>query len=521
MSTSNRTSNRGGAKSSKQQQNHSGGEVNHKTDSNNKSSTDAANNTNSKAHKNDTGSATNNAGNNKSLKNIAGGKQATSKPGIQPTAEQLRIARLTNSSKTPGLDGGEEGEFTKKIRTVMDATNKSEEAACAALAECDGDVSRAVEVLLESDEFEFTSVKKKKNKTVPNSKTESGKDKSSGGGEEGELNHVTSANGGGGNFERRGGRGRGRGGSTTDRGGRPFRSRENKENEGRPGGDDFTGGDRPRRGGLGGPRMTNGPRAGPRGGRGGGRGGPGGPRTYSSRGGDGRDGFPKSIDTWNNPGSEDTAAAPGKMETWGEFPSPEDWDNEEYTGSLADSKVFTPSSATDNLPATVVNPGSVDPASITSHPDSHTLNTSFNSTEVADTTSGTTGGVSVSGGTSDELRPPTQSPVSIPGTLTAAQSQYLSQLTQQATAQSQASSQPLAPSYATVSSPPTPVSYTTEFVNSYSTTLNDIGSTGGPGAQVLPQRQSKAPRTRVPPPSKIPASAVEMPPGPGETGSSG
>lgn len=27
----------------------------------------------------------------------------------------------------------------------------------------------------------------------------------------------------------------------------------------------------------------------------------------------------------------------------GEFPSPEDWDNEEYTGSLADSKVFTPS----------------------------------------------------------------------------------------------------------------------------------------------------------------------------------
>ncbi len=28
-----------------------------------------------------------------------------------------------------------------------------------------------------------------------------------------------------------------------------------------------------------------------------------------------------------------------------EFPSPEDWDNEEYTGSLADTKVFTPSTA--------------------------------------------------------------------------------------------------------------------------------------------------------------------------------
>jgi len=28
---------------------------------------------------------------------------------------------------------------------------------------------------------------------------------------------------------------------------------------------------------------------------------------------------------------------------WDTFPSPEDWDNEEYTGSLADTKVFTPS----------------------------------------------------------------------------------------------------------------------------------------------------------------------------------
>ena len=34
-------------------------------------------------------------------------------------------------------------------------------------------------------------------------------------------------------------------------------------------------------------------------------------------------------------------------EKWGDdFPSPEDWDNEEYTGSLADSKVFTPSGGT-------------------------------------------------------------------------------------------------------------------------------------------------------------------------------
>lgn len=35
-------------------------------------------------------------------------------------------------------------------------------------------------------------------------------------------------------------------------------------------------------------------------------------------------------------------------ENWGTFPSPEDWDNEEYTGSLADTKVFTPSGGTES-----------------------------------------------------------------------------------------------------------------------------------------------------------------------------
>lgn len=36
------------------------------------------------------------------------------------------------------------------------------------------------------------------------------------------------------------------------------------------------------------------------------------------------------------------------IENWDTFPSPEDWDNEEYTGSLADTKVFTPSGGADN-----------------------------------------------------------------------------------------------------------------------------------------------------------------------------
>jgi len=35
-----------------------------------------------------------------------------------------------------------------------------------------------------------------------------------------------------------------------------------------------------------------------------------------------------------------------KLEKWDEFPSAEDWDNDEYIGSLTESKVFTPSTQT-------------------------------------------------------------------------------------------------------------------------------------------------------------------------------
>lgn len=50
------------------------------------------------------------------------------------------------------------------------------------------------------------------------------------------------------------------------------------------------------------------------------------------------------------------------------FPSPEDWDNEEYTGSLSDTKVFTPSnvggdsSGNDSMSTHTVN-SSTDPSS--------------------------------------------------------------------------------------------------------------------------------------------------------------
>lgn len=54
------------------------------------------------------------------------------------------------------------------------------------------------------------------------------------------------------------------------------------------------------------------------------------------------------------------------------FPSPEDWDNDEYQGSISDTKVFTASnvggdiSATDTIASLTVNNSSTDPSLTTS-----------------------------------------------------------------------------------------------------------------------------------------------------------
>merc|ERR1719411_333345 len=75
------------------------------------------------------------------------------------------------------------------------------------------------------------------------------------------------------------------------------------------------------------------------------------------------------IDTWNPIGSEqqdqrlrNNKDAFDNAGNWGDdFPAADDWDNEEYTGSLADSKVFTPSSASAKAVGEPVN-GSAAPS---------------------------------------------------------------------------------------------------------------------------------------------------------------
>nr|CAD7196532.1 unnamed protein product [Timema douglasi] len=482
-------------------------------------------------------------------------------PKIQPTAEQMRIAQIIDTRT-------EDPDLKDKIKQVMDATRKTEDEVCTALHDCDNDLDRAVNMLLEGmgqGEWE-TSVKKKKNRQPSTTKCESSVNNL-----EAEQDDWAQDRGGNSDRDRsrtRGGgppRMRGRGGLDN----RGWRGRENKENERNL----DEGRDGYRRGGG---RMMNGPGRG-RGGRGGGRLGP---RTFQSRE---KGGFSRPIETWT--GSEDTSGESLKMENlgnefsstedwdietipgsgtnvgtgnvsdkWGDdFPSPEDWDNEEYTGSLADSKVFTSSGGT--MEPVPTNEPLVD------------LAAQNLSSSVASSSSQMSQSIDIHQAQSQL----SQSPIQVGmGTLSAAQSEYLNQLAQ--ASESLKSAGGLSSSSASVSvygttsagypttsstvyQPPSPPSGfaatsgdegntvttkqlalgrkfgTTALEASFSTS-NYVSPVNSYGSQLTNQIQeqsmetssipvqmpvqsmpsrTKTQRPRVPPPSKIPSSAVEMP----------
>ncbi|KAL0279069.1 UNVERIFIED_CONTAM: hypothetical protein PYX00_000700 [Menopon gallinae] len=467
----------------------------------------------------------------KTQKNDAKSENKSLDPRTQPTAEQMRIAQLISKEE-------DDTNLKEKVKQVMDATRKTEDDAITALHDSDHDINKAVNMLLEGEaqgEWE-TSGKKKKNRQPTGAKSNEVANNRTGGegdGEEGET-PVPAANTEREKPRNRGGppRLRGRGGNDRVSG----RGRENKENEQNTE-EGFTknrGEGGFRRGGRG---MANGP--GSRSGRGG-RGGRLGPRTFQSRDKSGGS-FPRSIETWNNPVPESSAENNLKMESWGgEFPSPEDWDNEEYTGSLAESKVFTPSGG--------IEPSIVAPENLQDSSNQEML---------------------MSSATQDYHQashlPPSPLPVGV-GTLNAAQTQYLSQLTaqsenlksavgigsgaagstsvytgagaqgansyqnsasQRVTYQSNTGSsypvnagnvpggnttyQGSSASFHSANQPSvfTSQTYNNSGVGSYGSQLSD-----GPGTDAVQSTQparTKTQRARVPPPSKIPQSAVEMP----------
>ncbi len=240
----------------------------------------------------------------------------------QPTAEQIRIAQITDVNS-----GSEDPKMREKVASLMETTHRSEEDVCCALYECDNDLDRAVIFLFETlpvGAFE-TSSKKKKNRLTSGSGDAIGDEWGDNGTSGPNNNDVRERS-----RNRTGMRG-GRGGSDS----RGWRGRESREND-RNASDNR--GERVERWQGGGSRGSG--RGGFRGGFGsrGGRGGRGGSRgTNRDNNRLFRPEENHEVETWTN--SLVTATVDqNKTEDWGG-----DWDNEEYTESLADSKVFTAS----------------------------------------------------------------------------------------------------------------------------------------------------------------------------------
>lgn len=361
---------------------------------------------------------------------------------MQPTAEQIRIAQILE------LKNGNQDPTREKVIQLMEMTERSEEDACLALYECDNDVEQAVIYLLENLEVGalVTNMKKKKNKSAQDG---------SGDGDEFESSNNREASKGdsdrkGARGSNRGGgmganRGRSRGGGGGGRDGRTGEIGENREDRGKPRG----------RGGF-----SN------RGGRG---------RGTSGRGGRERN-FrpqeqPQEIDNWD-PTSTQIDSNKNEDQTWGNCG---DWDNEEYTGSLAETKVFTPStqqdiSAPPGLEQQIHQPPPTD----------------YSST-VSGNTTGQYGELHSASTAAQQLRQALEMPSlaqqsSVP--LSAEQSQYFNTLGSQNSGAGAA------------------------YQSSVQYSYNDQQQAPRSQAQ---QAQQQRTRARVPPPSKIPASAVEMP----------
>jgi len=264
---------------------------------------------------------------------------------LVPTSEQLRLAQITQSA-----DNNKDPQRKAKIIQIMEITGKSEDDVATALFDCNWDETVAIEMLLDESSG-FGSWEETGNK-----KKSKNKDKDEASRENEDFNDdfdPTNSD----NRERSRNRGpprlRNNRGSSNYGGGRgdsEWKNRENQENE-----RNFEGGRG--RGGRGmGPRGRGGhvgmaPRS--RGGRGGPRGG--GSNNHKpdfDRGGPGAGEGLGQIDTWNPIGAEKqenqrlrhNKDAFDNAGNWGDdFPAAEDWDNDEYTGSLSDTKVFTPS----------------------------------------------------------------------------------------------------------------------------------------------------------------------------------
>ncbi|KRF80086.1 uncharacterized protein Dvir_GJ22126, isoform F [Drosophila virilis] len=547
---------------------------------------------------NDTGAITHGAAVHK--KADANKTEKPEKAQPKATTEQLRIAQITNSTT-------EDPQINEKVTLLLTMTQRSEEEVCCALNECDYDLEAAANFLIEIlPQGAFAKYeKKRKNKTANAVADGAGGDADWADGNANADRREKSRN----RSANRGGRG-----GTDSRGWRGREARENDRNmrESRGGdrgedraNDNYRG---QRNGGRGGPGggVGGGGRDGGRGGgfmsrpgRGGGRmggrsGGPRGDRGYGLRNNANNEDH-HEVELWDNTiaqNAEKQQQQQSHDDAWG------DWNNEEYEGSLKDSKVFTPSNLNSQTAASVVSGGgaAVTAAELSAPPGlehhhlgggvaqgSH-LSALVGSSEDSGSSapapvasiSGTSaatpmmqysaavsnpppqlqsvvstpssvagGGASVALNSSpyvanaaadtfssaasaaatlvqqaqqqaQQLQQQQQTPLKPSATLSAEQSQYFNSLTSQgasptAAAAAAAAVQPsMAAVYGSQSSGST-AQYSSTYANVFASAPGSSMGTPNSNSEQSQQPQVRRARVKLPPPSKIPASAVEMP----------
>ena len=190
---------------------------------------------------------------------------------------------------------------------------------------------------------------------------------------------------------------------------------------------------------------------------------------------------PQEIDNWD-PASTQVTTENKNDETWGDCG---DWDNEEYTGSLSDTKVFTPSGATQSSGQDLAAPPGLEQQIL--NPPSQNDVPQYSATVASSTATagalnnGQYDGLHSTTTAAAQLRQALEMPLGQSSSLSAEQSQYFNTLgAQNSTA--------------------------------YSSTVQYQGYNDQANQQApRQQQQQQRPRARVPPPSKIPSTAVEMP----------
>ncbi|XP_029436016.1 ubiquitin-associated protein 2-like isoform X16 [Rhinatrema bivittatum] len=240
--------------------------------------------------------------------------QTQHKQRPQATAEQIRLAQMISDHN--------DADFEEKVKQLIDITGKNQDECVIALHDCNGDLNRAINVLLEGNpdthSWEMVGRKKGVSGQKESAQTEPSEDNK----ESHERDRDYS--------RRRGGLPRrGRGASR----GREFRGQENGLDGGKTGGPSGRGTERGRRGrgrGRGG--------SGRRGGRFSAQGmGTFNPADYAEPTNT-EENYGSNSSTWNNTGSSEADDGTSAWRT-----ATEEWGTEDWTEDLSETKIFTAS----------------------------------------------------------------------------------------------------------------------------------------------------------------------------------